>query len=195
MTEETQATTETIQTYPASAVVNYFLDNAKKYNVILTPMKLQKMLYFANGWSLAFYNEPLINDECKAWEYGPVYPSVYHKYKTMRGKEIDYNDKMSELNFDDEEYKLKKQQVYLSHIPEITPTVDNKDIAAIKLCNDIFNIYGKMGAIALSDMTHINVSDNPWLKARLERKTESPTIPKEYIKDYFDRLNREGKGY
>jgi uncharacterized phage-associated protein len=113
----------------------------------------------------------------------------------MRGKEIDYNDKMSELNFDDEEYKLKKQQVYWSYIPEITPTVDNKDIAAIKLCNDIFNIYGKMGAIALSDMTHINVSDNPWLKARLERKTESPTIPKEYIKDYFDRLNREGKGY
>lgn len=48
----------------------------------VTPMQLEKLLYFAQGWHLARYGTPLFEDDFKAWQYGPVIPSVYRQYST-----------------------------------------------------------------------------------------------------------------
>jgi uncharacterized phage-associated protein len=178
MTEETQATTETIQTYPASAVVNYMIDNAKKYNVILTPMKLQKLLYYANGWSWAFYNKPLISDKFKAWEYSPVYPEVYHELKDFGSKEITNDRKILKMVMTNGNYKTIEQQI------------DSQDLLAQDLINNILKSYGKKDGLALSNWTHINVEDNPWRKAITDG---TGIVADEDIKRYFDRLSREGK--
>ena len=55
--------------YNAIAVANYFIDKAKADGVPLTHMKLQKLIYFAHGWHLALYGEPLIDEEIQAWEF------------------------------------------------------------------------------------------------------------------------------
>lgn len=44
-------------------------------------MKLQKLIYYAHGWHLAIHHAPLITMPVKAWEYGPVVPEVYHRFK------------------------------------------------------------------------------------------------------------------
>ncbi len=46
-------------------------------------MKLQKMVFFAHGYHLAKYGEPLIKDEFLAWKFGPVVLTIYDQYITF----------------------------------------------------------------------------------------------------------------
>ena len=54
-----------------------YLSN-KKNNSILTPLKLQKLLYLAQGWSYVWDDKPLFDEDFEAWQYGPVNTEVYY---------------------------------------------------------------------------------------------------------------------
>ena len=43
--------------------------------------KLQKLLYYAQAWSLVWDDEPLFSDDIQAWIQGPVTKSVWHERK------------------------------------------------------------------------------------------------------------------
>ena len=43
-------------------------------------MKLQKLLYYQQGFHLAFFGTPLFDEDLEAWQYGPVVPCVYSRY-------------------------------------------------------------------------------------------------------------------
>ena len=47
----------------------------------ITNLKLQKLLYYAQGYSLAILKRPLFADKIENWEHGPVVPVVYQTYK------------------------------------------------------------------------------------------------------------------
>lgn len=47
----------------------------------ISNLKLQKLLYYCQGYHLAFYNTPLFNDKIYAWEFGPVVRTAYDHYK------------------------------------------------------------------------------------------------------------------
>ena len=47
----------------------------------MTHLRLQKFLYFAQGWSLARNGKPLFAEPIEAWQYGPVVPVCYNWYK------------------------------------------------------------------------------------------------------------------
>ena len=47
--------------YPVKAIANYFLKDHRKEGI--TPLKIQKLVYIAYGWYLAYHQHPLINDE------------------------------------------------------------------------------------------------------------------------------------
>lgn len=173
------------ETYPVEAIVNYFLDFVKRHRIVLTPMKLQKMLYFANGWSWAFYDKPIIHDECYAWEYGPVYPSVYHQYKSpIKATPIDPDHKMTKMHV---AYDAMKFEATMT-----MPCISPEDEKAIELLESIGRTYGSFGAITLSDMTHVDALDNPWRCAR-QKEREHNILISEDIDKYFKRLKREGK--
>jgi len=53
-----------------------------------SPMKLQKMCYYAQGYSLAEGSE-LFPDDFQAWQHGPVVPDLYSKYKHFQWRQID----------------------------------------------------------------------------------------------------------
>ncbi|WP_433265488.1 type II toxin-antitoxin system antitoxin SocA domain-containing protein [Actinosynnema sp. CS-041913] len=46
-----------------------------------SPMKLQKLLYYAQAWHLAKYGEPMFDARIEAWRRGPVVPEVYHRHR------------------------------------------------------------------------------------------------------------------
>lgn len=55
---------------------------------LMTNLRLQKLLYFAQGYHLARYGTPLFAAPIQAWKLGPVVPEVYNQYKAFGGQGI-----------------------------------------------------------------------------------------------------------
>ena len=64
------------------------------------PLKLQKMLYLAQGYSYAFYDRPLFKDELEGWVHGPVVRNVYNMFKDYQYNSIDVSFEIEELDKD-----------------------------------------------------------------------------------------------
>ncbi|MEM9452477.1 MAG: type II toxin-antitoxin system antitoxin SocA domain-containing protein [Cyanobacteria bacterium P01_E01_bin.6] len=47
----------------------------------ITHLKLQKLLYYVQAWSLVFVDKKIFDEDIEAWIHGPVIPKVYHFYK------------------------------------------------------------------------------------------------------------------
>ncbi len=50
----------------------------------ITPLAVQKALYYVQGIYYSFYGEYIFREDCVAGAYGPVYPEVYKKYRYHR---------------------------------------------------------------------------------------------------------------
>ena len=46
----------------------------------MSSMKLQKLCYYAQAWSLVWDDAPLFEEDFQAWANGPVCPELFHKY-------------------------------------------------------------------------------------------------------------------
>ena len=64
-------------------VALYFLFRARELEAgdTISNLKMQKLLYYAQGHFLATYKKPLFDDKIEAWKYGPVVKEVYDKFK------------------------------------------------------------------------------------------------------------------
>lgn len=155
--------------YDAKAVANYFLDAAADAKTSLTPMKLQKLIFFAHGWHLALCDEPLIADPIEAWQFGPVVPSIYHEFKHERSGAI--SSKATELDF--EEFEV------------VEPRVAEDDSKARRIMAQIWKTYGPISAVRLSNLTHL--PGTPWATARANHGESSRNVPihDSLIKEYF----------
>lgn len=49
-------------------------------SVTISPLRLQKLLYYSQGWSLALLDRFLFADPIEAWQFGPVVPAVYQQF-------------------------------------------------------------------------------------------------------------------
>lgn len=98
----------------------------------LSNMKLQKLLYYAQGCFLAVYDKPLFAEEIVAWQHGPVVECVYHVYKGNGANGISF----------DEDFDFS------------TFTPDEND-----LLREVYDTFGQYSAWKLRNMTH---SETPW---------------------------------
>lgn len=118
------------------------IDHVVKYclakMVDVTPLALQKLLYYAQAFNKVINREFMFNDDCEAWVHGPVYREIYYRYKNFG-----YNPIEDEMEFDEEEMNL---------------TNNEKEI----LDSVIANLGCYSGRI-LEKMTH---SEKPWLETR-----------------------------
>jgi len=71
--------------YDIADYITYILQD---YGEHISPMKLQKLSYYAQAWFLAFFDRPLFVEEFQAWSYGPVHNDMYQKYKELGRKPI-----------------------------------------------------------------------------------------------------------
>lgn len=130
--------------YSALAVANAFIEQGLRGKIPnLTPMKLQKLLFFAQSWHLRTKGEntPLFDDNFARWKYGPVIPSLYHELKTYGAKSI--TSPLSNVDVDDE-----------GELMLVTPSIPASDASAHGLIDQIISKYGKLSGTQLSYLTH-----------------------------------------
>lgn len=77
----------------ARKVADYILCFAHKHGDLVTNLKLQKLVYYAQAWFLAFYDETLFEGRLEAWVHGPVQPEVYQAFKNFGWNPITTNVK------------------------------------------------------------------------------------------------------
>ena len=66
-------------------VANFFLKIVDRDSgSTITPLKLQKILYYAQGYYLANYDKPLFKEDFQAWAHGPANEGIYDKYKSCK---------------------------------------------------------------------------------------------------------------
>lgn len=67
----------------ADTVFRAILEKASSAGFVVTPLKLQKLAYYCQGYSLALNGKPCFSASIEAWEHGPVVRSEYGKYKSF----------------------------------------------------------------------------------------------------------------
>lgn len=78
----------------------------------LTQMRLHKLMYYAQGWSLVFSDRPLFDSPIEAWKHGPVVKEIYRLYKDHGNQPIP--DDQQAIDLSDEEQRLI-QSVWLGY--------------------------------------------------------------------------------
>jgi uncharacterized phage-associated protein len=171
--------------YNPKAIANYFLTVAKEQNKTLTPMKVQKLVYFANGWHLALKGTPLIDEQVEAWKFGPVIPSLYSAFRRFGDQPItEPAEHLSTELIDAWKMSFHRSVPSLDDIPE-------QANFAKALLDRIWAIYGGYTAVQLSNETH--QAGTPWDKVSkhyggsIPRRTD---IPPDDMKEYFHALMR-----
>ena len=150
--------------HSALSVANKFLEIAENNGEIITPLKLQKLIYFAHGWSFAILDKPLINEFIEAWRYGPVIPSVYHEFKQFGNNPIS----IPAIEIEDGSPR---------NVP--VPT----DIDTTLLLNRVWEVYGAKPAVQLANVTH--EKDGPW-EETYDRDYLSMDISNDLIRKHFE---------
>lgn len=135
-------------------------------------MKVLKLVYFAHGWHLALTNRPLIDEAVEAWQFGPVVPSIYHRFKKYRASPIPSPEQElsvgTGLTFEYQTPLIAEQETEWSFIQKI------------------WALYGKLTGGQLSQLTH--QPGSPWYVMWNEKGASSrkgTDIPDEMIAAYF----------
>ena len=92
---------------------------------VLTNLKIQKLLYYAQGTHLALTDTPLFDEPIEAWRHGPVVRSVYEHYRHHGAEPIPREIPSCEFNAQE------------------TETLE-----------EVYSLYGIYTALALRNMTH-----------------------------------------
>lgn len=139
--------------YSAFAVANAFIQRAKEKRLKnLTPMKLQKLMYYAQAWHLRILQgDPLMDDNFCRWQFGPVVPAVYHEFKAYGYQAITKMAAARSPNPDDDGYRVR-----------LIPQIPGEDEASWGLIDAIITRYGSIDAQVLSAMTHEEGSAWEW---------------------------------
>lgn len=160
-----------LMVYRALDVARYVINYANDNNMIMSNLKLQKVLYFIQlEYLLQGKNEPCFSDDIAAWEFGPVVPSVYFEFKKYGALPIPkilymYDDSKGLWNLSKREY---------------CSSIKDEDR---KIIEDVVNVCNKYSASHLVEVTHRQM---PWKKAYTNKGNNIISV--ECIKDYINSL-------
>lgn len=75
--------------YNIDVVADAMLHASRKRRIEVSNLKLQKLLYYAQGWYLVLAKQPLFCEDIEAWVHGPVVPYIFHRFKPYKWGAID----------------------------------------------------------------------------------------------------------
>ena len=135
---------------PLQSLVDYVIAYCNVFGFNITPLKLQKILYYIQAWHIVKHDKHQLFDELpQAWVNGPVYRSVYNTYKNRFYRSTPLF--MSRVAKDGE-----------TIIEELISNLNVSDIQKDTI-NIILKHYSSMDEAKLVLMTH---NDLPWNQAR-----------------------------
>lgn len=125
--------------YSAVSVANSIIKLAKEKGINdLTPMKIQKLMYFAQFFYLKNFEDGiLIDDNFVRWRFGPVIPSLYYQLRSYGSKPV--HDYIRQLSPDYEAI------VYM---------MSKKDSTSWDFLDQVFDKFGHLDVISLSALIH-----------------------------------------
>lgn len=145
-------------------VISYVFERLEE----VTPLMLQKLLYFIQGVSYALNAKPMFTENCQAWVHGPVYPEVYDIFRDFK-----YNP-------------IEDARFVIFECAEDVLT--EEECRTIDL---VVNTFGEYGGKVLERITH---EEMPWKLARKGYTDNIPsneTITMENIEEYYTEKNAE----
>lgn len=125
-------------------------------NCDITHLKLQKLVYYAQGISLGRYKKKLFDDSLEAWRYGPVCKKIYKTYRHMSCRTIGEKD------------------------VEGSSEIVLKDELAKKVLADVWEAFGRLSGNELEELSHQEI---PWQVAR--RSGNNAILSDESMSSYF----------
>lgn len=138
-------------------VAKYILQKHGK----MTTMKLEKIVYYCQAWSLAWDEQPLFLEDFQAWANGPVCPELFQKHKGLFIVD-------ASLFQDIPDYPFTPSQLETIH--------------------SVLSYYGDKDPQWLSELTH---KEAPWKEARVGITAGTPCeniISKESMQQYYEGL-------
>jgi uncharacterized phage-associated protein len=158
----------------AIAVANWLITKNLDDRSNLTHLKLQKLLYFAQGLHLAYSGSPLFDDPIEAWRHGPVVRSIYN---ALGGQE----------KYDEITEPIKGVVVKDGMCTWGTPEIQS--VTTAEFMESFWPVYSKATPWGLVKTSH--AKGGPWdqimSSAEGEALYNNPTIPVEIIKNYFEK--------
>jgi uncharacterized phage-associated protein len=133
-------------THDGRAIANFVLDQADAAGLAITPMALQKIVYFCHVWALIELGRPLVKHSFEAWEHGPVLQYLYREFKRFGSSPI--RGRANRAN------RLTGREEIVSYA---------FDAATVDLLTRVVAIYGRLSAAVLRELTH--APGGPWDRA------------------------------
>ena len=146
--------------YRAQQIADWFL----AYNEIklsedggerISNLKLQKLLYYAQGSYLGLKGEKLFEDPIVAWKHGPVVSSVYYAYKNNASNGIELPNNFVPPRIDPETEDILKQ---------------------------VYDVFGQYSAWKLREMTH---GEDPWRDTKQSDVISTDKIRDYFVREYI----------
>lgn len=146
-----------------SSVYTYILMKTED----ITPLALQKLLYFSQAFNKIFNGEFIFEDDCEAWVHGPVYRETYEEFRHYQFNPID-------------------GQIYADQYNQIDISFKEREIL-----DSVIENFGCYSGKILEEMTHM---ERPWMETRGDLSENEPcnlVIDKQLMEHYFTEVKEK----
>ena len=140
-------------------IADYLLCESRDRGEVLTHLKLQKLMYYAQAWSLAPTGKPLFAEDFQAWVHGPVLPSQYARFRDNGWRPID--------------------------LDVVKPSLD---AAVAKHLDEIVDVFGTETAVTLERMTHQEAPWLRAREGYAPHEKCIEVIEKDWMREYYSQL-------
>lgn len=82
--------------YTANQVADAILAFCAEHGDFVSNLRLQKLLYYCQGWYLVDHDGPLFDDHIEAWIYGPAVPAVYERFRPFEQRPLETDAKLED---------------------------------------------------------------------------------------------------
>lgn len=149
----------TMPTTSARTVAKFIVQNAGSP---ISNLKLQKLLYYVQGWYLGIYGVPAFHEQIQAWIHGPVVPAVFQAYRDF---------KWTPIAVDTQPAKLDEQ-------------IANHTLA-------ILGAFGKLTASQLEAISHNEAPWQEARKGLKPKEPSTKVITHESMRRFFSKCAHE----
>lgn len=131
----------------------------------ITPLKLQKLCYYAQAWHVTLTGKRLFDEEFERWDHGPANYELYKKYESYQWRPIPPEGPPDDIT------DFYPAEVFTSE--------------ELDTLNEVWEAYGDYSAKFLENLTH---REDPWLMAG-----PNQIITVESMKEYYSKRLRNGQ--